>query len=47
MNFSKSTPPKEVVFVGYGIEEPELGWNDFEGLDLEGQAGAGHGWCTN
>ena len=25
------------VFVGYGIEEPELGWNDFEGLDLEGR----------
>jgi hypothetical protein len=25
------------VFVGYGIEEPELGWNDFEGLDLDGR----------
>jgi len=24
------------VFIGYGIEEPDLGWNDFEGLDLEG-----------
>lgn len=27
----------EVVFVGYGIQEPELGWDDFEGLDLEGK----------
>ena len=27
----------EVVFVGYGIQEPELGWDDFEGLDIEGK----------
>lgn len=27
----------DVVFVGYGIEEPGSGWNDFEGLDVEGK----------
>ena len=26
-----------VVFVGYGIEEPGAGWNDFDGLDLLGK----------
>ncbi|MEZ5332744.1 MAG: M28 family metallopeptidase [Thermoanaerobaculia bacterium] len=26
-----------VVFVGYGVEAPELGWNDFEGLDVAGK----------
>jgi len=26
-----------VVFVGYGIEEPESGWNDYKGLDLKGK----------
>ncbi len=25
------------VFLGYGIEEPELGWNDYEGVDLTGK----------
>jgi hypothetical protein len=25
------------VFLGYGIEEPELGWNDYEGVDLAGK----------
>ncbi|HSO21727.1 MAG TPA: peptidase M28, partial [Chondromyces sp.] len=25
-----------VVFVGYGIEAPEQGWDDFKGADLEG-----------
>jgi Zn-dependent M28 family amino/carboxypeptidase len=25
------------VFLGYGIEEPELGWNDYEGLDVTGK----------
>ena len=29
--------PLEVVFVGYGIQEPELGWDDLEGLDVEGK----------
>lgn len=25
------------VFLGYGIQEPELGWNDYEGLDVAGR----------
>ena len=25
------------VFLGYGIEEPELDWNDYEGIDLTGK----------
>jgi len=27
----------EVVFVGYGIHEPDYGWDDFKGLDVEGK----------
>lgn len=27
----------EVVFVGYGIQAPEFGWDDFKGHDLEGK----------
>ncbi len=27
----------EVVFVGYGIEAPEYGWDDFKGVDLTGK----------
>jgi len=27
----------EVVFVGYGIQAPEYGWDDFKGEDLEGK----------
>ena len=27
----------ELVFVGYGIEAPEYGWNDYEGLDVRGK----------
>jgi Zn-dependent M28 family amino/carboxypeptidase len=27
----------EVVFVGYGIEAPEYGWDDFKGVDLRGK----------
>ncbi len=27
------------VFLGYGIEEPDLGWNDYEGLDAKGKIG--------
>lgn len=27
----------EVVFVGYGIEAPEYGWDDFKGADLRGK----------
>lgn len=27
----------DVVFVGYGINAPERGWNDYEGLDVKGK----------
>ena len=27
----------ELVFVGYGINAPEQGWNDYEGLDVKGK----------
>lgn len=27
----------ELAFVGYGIEEPDHGWNDYEGLDVKGK----------
>lgn len=27
----------ELVFAGYGIVAPEYGWNDYEGLDVEGK----------
>src|SRR5690349_6183623 len=27
----------EVVFVGYGIQAPEYGWDDFKGQDLKGK----------
>lgn len=27
----------EVVFVGYGINAPERGWNDYEGIDVKGK----------
>lgn len=27
----------ELVFVGYGINAPELGWNDYEGIDMRGR----------
>ncbi len=27
----------EVVFVGYGIQAPEYGWDDFKGVDLRGK----------
>jgi Zn-dependent M28 family amino/carboxypeptidase len=27
----------EVVFVGYGIQAPEYGWDDFKGVDLTGK----------
>lgn len=31
-----SEDPMNVIFVGYGIQEPGLGWDDLKGLDLEG-----------
>ena len=27
----------EVVFVGYGVNAPERGWNDYEGIDMRGK----------
>jgi Zn-dependent M28 family amino/carboxypeptidase len=27
----------ELVFVGYGVNAPEVGWNDYEGLDVKGK----------
>jgi Zn-dependent M28 family amino/carboxypeptidase len=27
----------EIVFVGYGINAPEYGWNDYQGLDVTGK----------
>ncbi|GAP75106.1 putative peptidase precursor [Pseudoalteromonas sp. SW0106-04] len=27
----------ELVFVGYGVNAPEYGWNDYEGLDVKGK----------
>ena len=27
----------ELVFVGYGINAPEIGWNDYAGLDMKGK----------
>jgi len=27
----------ELVFVGYGVNAPEYGWNDYEGLDVQGK----------
>ncbi len=27
----------DLVFVGYGVDAPELGWNDYDGLDVKGK----------
>lgn len=32
-----SLDASELVFVGYGVVAPEYGWNDYEGLDVEGR----------
>lgn len=32
-----SIADSELVFVGYGINAPELGWNDYAGLDVAGK----------
>jgi Zn-dependent M28 family amino/carboxypeptidase len=32
-----SLSDSELVFVGYGVVAPEFGWNDYEGLDVEGK----------
>ena len=30
-------PKVEFVFCGFGIDAPEFGWNDFEGIDVKGK----------
>ena len=32
-----SIEESDMVFVGYGIVAPEIGWNDYEGLDVTGK----------
>ena len=32
-----SIDDSQLVFVGYGVNAPELGWNDYEGVDVEGK----------
>jgi Zn-dependent M28 family amino/carboxypeptidase len=32
-----SVQGSEVVFVGYGVEAPEYGWDDFKGVDVAGK----------
>ena len=32
-----SVKDSELVFVGYGVNAPEQGWNDYAGLDVEGK----------
>ncbi|MFT5675650.1 MAG: Zn-dependent M28 family amino/carboxypeptidase [Paraglaciecola sp.] len=32
-----SLKDSELVFVGYGINAPEFGWNDYRGLDVKGK----------
>ena len=32
-----SIEDSELVFVGYGIDAPEKGWNDYEGVDMTGK----------
>ncbi len=34
---SISVEDSDIVFVGYGINAPERGWNDYEGVDVEGK----------
>jgi Zn-dependent M28 family amino/carboxypeptidase len=30
-------PDSELIFVGYGVEAPEFGWNDYKDIDLTGK----------
>jgi hypothetical protein len=32
-----SLTDSDMVFVGYGINAPERGWNDYEGMDVQGK----------
>lgn len=37
-NASKiDVPTTDLVFVGFGIDAPEYGWNDFDGIDVKGK----------
>ena len=36
-DFDREYEPLEVVFLGYGIEEPDYGFNDYEGIDVAGK----------
>ena len=27
----------DLVFVGYGVDAPEFGWNDYKSIDLQGK----------
>ena len=37
LNETVSVENSELVFVGYGVNAPEYGWNDYEGLDVKGK----------
>ena len=37
LDSSVSVSDAELVFVGYGVNAPEYGWNDYEGLDVKGK----------
>ncbi|MRV75080.1 M28 family peptidase [Duganella sp. FT92W] len=30
-------PSSEIVFVGYGVQAPEYGWDDYKGIDVRGK----------
>ncbi|MGH9579578.1 MAG: M28 family peptidase [Terriglobales bacterium] len=34
---TESMVDADMVFVGYGIEAPEYGWNDYQGMDVRGK----------
>ncbi|MEZ5483871.1 MAG: M28 family metallopeptidase [Lysobacteraceae bacterium] len=36
-NSQTTVADSELVFVGYGINAPEAGWNDYDGIDVKGK----------
>ena len=32
-----SIPASDIVFVGYGVQAPEYGWDDYKGIDVRGK----------
>jgi Zn-dependent M28 family amino/carboxypeptidase len=34
---SVNIPNSEIVFVGYGVQAPEYGWDDYKGIDVRGK----------